>query len=196
MTIIQKINVSIKKKINFLSSVSTKSIVVQKKSIIFGSFLILFSVIFFFSINYITNKNIKNSNNLKEITETSEFSNLTNFLISKINSPYQEINYIINNNDTVEKILKKFKVRNEDIREISIQLKQKKLSNIYSGRKLSLIVKKLEDGTNSIVNFVYPINNTTSVEIRKSQDKFLVKENILQLYKKDVVVKNVIKNNL
>ena len=84
MTIIQKINVSIKKKINFLSSVSTKSIGVQKKSIIFGSFLILFSVIFFFSINYITNKNIKNSNNLKEITETSEFSNLTNFLISKI----------------------------------------------------------------------------------------------------------------
>ena len=196
MTIIQKINVSIKKKINFLSSVSTKSIVVQKKSIIFGSFLILFSVIFFFSINYITNKNIKNSNNLKEITETSEFSNLTNFLISKINSPYQEINYIINNNDTVEKILKKFKVRNEDIREISIQLKQKKLANIYSGRKLSLIVKKLEDGTNSIVNFVYPINNTTSVEVRKSQDKFLVKENILQLYKKEVVVKNVIKNNL
>ena len=196
MTIIQKIIVFIKKKINFLSSVSTKSIVVQKKSIIFGSFLILFSVIFFFSINYITNKNIKNSNNLKEITETSEFSNLTNFLISKINSPYQEINYIINNNDTVEKILKKFKVRNEDIREISIQLKQKKLSNIYSGRKLSLIVKKLEDGTNSIVNFVYPINNTTSVEIRKSQDKFLVKENILQLYKKEVVVKNVIKNNL
>ena len=196
MTIIQKINVSIKKKINFLSSVSPKSIVVQKKSIIFGSFLILFSVIFFFSINYITNKNIKNSNNLKEITETSEFSNLTNFLISKINSPYQEINYIINNNDTVEKILKKFKVRNEDIREISIQLKQKKLSNIYTGRKLSLIVKKLEDGTNSIVNFVYPINNTTSVEIRKSQDKFLVKENILQLYKKEVVVKNVIKNNL
>ena len=196
MTIIQKINVSIKKKINFLSAVSTKSIGVQKKSIIFGSFLILFSVIFFFSINYITNKNIKNSNNLKEITETSEFSNLTNFLISKINSPYQEINYIINNNDTVEKILKKFKVRNEDIREISIQLKQKKLSNIYSGRKLSLIVKKLEDGTNSIVNFVYPINNTTSVEIRKSQDKFLVKENILQLYKKEVVVKNVIKNNL
>ena len=196
MTIIQKINVSIKKKINFLSSVSTKSIVVQKKSIIFGSFLILFSVIFFFSINYITNKNIKNSNNLKEITETSEFSNLTNFLISKINSPYQEINYIINNYDTVEKILKKFKVRNEDIREISIQLKQKKLANIYSGRKLALIIKKLEDGTNSIVNLVYPINNTTSIEIRKSQGKFLVKENILQLYKKEVVVKNVIKNNL
>ena len=39
------------------------------------------------------------------------FSNLTNFLISKINSPYEEIKYIIKNNDTVEKILKKFKIK-------------------------------------------------------------------------------------
>jgi hypothetical protein len=37
----------------------------------------------------------------------------------------------------------------------------------------------------------YPINNTTVVEIRKSQNNFIVKENILQLYKKEVVVKNV-----
>ena len=44
------------------------------------------------------------------------FRNFTNFLISKINSPYEEINYVIENNDTVEKILKKFKVRNTDIK--------------------------------------------------------------------------------
>ena len=49
---------------------------------------------------------------------------------------------------------------------------------------------------NTVVNLVYPINNTTSVEIRKSQDNFFVKENILKLYKKEVVVKNTIKNNL
>ena len=86
---------------------------------------------------------MKKHNSFKEITKTNEFSNLSNFLISKINSPYEEINYIIKNNDTVEKILKKFKIRNEDIKDISIKLKQKKLSNIYSGRKLSLIIKKI-----------------------------------------------------
>ena len=58
------------------------------------------------------------------------------------------------------------------------------------------LLKKLEDGSNTLVNFVYPINNTASVEIRKSQNDFLVKENILQLYKKEVVVRNIIKNNL
>ena len=53
-----------------------------------------------------TKKNNENANNLKEITKNREFSNLTNFLISKINSPYEEIDYVIKNNDTVEKILK------------------------------------------------------------------------------------------
>ena len=47
-----------------------------------------------------------------------------------------------------------------------------------------------------MVNLVYPISNTSSIEIRKSKDIFVVKENILQLYKKEVVVKSIIKNNL
>ena len=130
------------------------------------------------------------------MTKTNEFSNFSNFLISKINSPYREINYIIKNNDSIEKILKNFKVRDDDIKNISIQLKQKKLVNIYSGRKLDLIIKKLADGSNTIVNLVYPLNNTTSIEIRKSQNNFVINENILQLYKREVVIKNIIKNNL
>ena len=197
MTIIGKINSLIKKKFNSLSPLNIKILQIQKSnSLILVSFLIVFSLIFFMSTNLIDKKNQSNANNLKEISENSEFSNLSNFLISKINSPYKEINYVIKNNDTVEKILKNYKVRNEDINSISIKLKQKKLTNIYSGRKISLILKKLNDDTFTVVNFIYPVNNTTSVEIRNSQNSFIIKENILQLYKKEVVVKNIIKNNL
>jgi murein DD-endopeptidase MepM/ murein hydrolase activator NlpD len=197
MAIIRKINTFIKKKIYLLSIVNLNTLKVYRLNpIIIVSFLIIFSSLFFITSNFIKKNNKENARNLKEIATTSEFSNLANFLISKINSPYEEVNYIIKNNDTVEKILKKFKVKNEDIKNISTKLKQRKLANIYSGRKLSLIIKKLEDGSNTIVSFVYPINNTTSVEIRKSNDDYLVKENILQLYKKEVVVRNVIKNNL
>jgi len=197
MTIIGKINSLIKKKFNFLYSLNIKILQIQKSNtLILVSFLIVFSVIFFMSTNLIDKKNQKNANNLKEISKNIEFSNLSNFLISKINSPYMEINYVIKNNDTVEKILKNYKVRNEDINSISIKLKQKKLTNIYSGRKVSLILKKLNDDTYTVVNFVYPVNNTTTVEIRSSQNNFIIKENILQLYKKEVVVKNVIKSNL
>ena len=197
MALIQKISLFIKKKINIVSLLDTKIFRIRKfNPIILISFLVIFSLIFFITSNVINKKNKENASNFKEITQTNDFLNLTNFFKSKINSPYKEIDYTIKNNDTVEKILKQFKIRNKDIRNISLKLKERKLTNIYSGRKLSLILKKLEDGSNTIVNFVYPINNTTSVEIRKYQNDFLLKENILQLYRKEVVVKNVIKNNL
>jgi len=197
MTIIQKIATFTKKKLNFFSFINPKVLQVKEFSpFVLVTFFIFFSTLFFISSNLIQKKNNKDSDNLKEITKNTEFSNLTNYLISKINSPYEEINYVIKNNDTVEKILKKYKIRNEDIGEISVQLKERKLANIYSGRRLSLIFKKLENGTNTIVHLVYPINNITSVEIRKSQNNFEVRENILQLNRKEVVIKNVIKNNL
>ena len=197
MTFIQKINSFIKKKYSVLSSINAKSLRIEKFNPFFLiSFLIGFTFIFFISSNLIHKKNDKNISNLKEVTKNNEFSNFTSFLISKINSPYEEINYVIKNNDSVEKILKKFNINNDDIKTISIKLKQKKLTNIYSGRNLSLIIKKLDNGSNTLINFLYPINNTSSIEIRKFQDSFLVKENILQLYKKEVVVKNVIKDNL
>tara|TARA_E500000178_G_scaffold347193_1_gene400063 strand:- start:1413 stop:2759 length:1347 start_codon:yes stop_codon:yes gene_type:complete len=197
MAIIRKISVFIKNKINFLSFLDTKVLKIQKfNPFLLISFLVIFSIIFFITSSLINKENTKNKNNFKEITNSGEFSSLTNFLISKINSPYSEINYVIKNNDTIEKILKRFKINSKDIKNISVKLKEKKLTNIYSGRKLSLIIKKLEDGSNTVVNILYPVNNTTSIEIRKSQNNFLIKENILQLYKKEVVVKNIIKNNL
>ena len=78
----------------------------------------------------------------------------------------------------------------------SKKLRKRKFSNIYSGRKLTLILKKLESGSNAIINLVYPVSKTTTIEVRKSQNDFIINENILKLYKKEVVVRNIIKNNL
>ncbi|MDC0858784.1 peptidoglycan DD-metalloendopeptidase family protein [Pelagibacteraceae bacterium] len=160
------------------------------------SFIVFFSILFFIVTSLIAHKNKVNDDNFKEVLKTNEFLNLTNYFSSKINSPYEEIKYVIKNNDSIEKILKNYNIKNEDIKEISLKLKEKKLSNIYSGRKLSLIYKKLQNNTNTVVNLVYPVNNTSSIEIRKSQNNFIVKENILQLYKKEVVIRSIIKNNL
>mgnify|MGYP001276159969 CR=1 FL=1 len=197
MTLIQKIKNFIHKKYNLFSIISPKNLqILDFKPIVLISFIIIFSGIFFISMNLIHKKNKNSMNNFKEITENNEFSNLANFFISKINSPYKEVEYVIKNNDTVEKILKKYKIRDNDIKKISLKLKEKKLTNIYSGRKVLIILKKLEDGSTTLINFLYPINSTTSVEVRKIQNDFTVKENILQLYKKEVVVKKVITNNL
>ena len=154
------------------------------------------SAFFYGTASHLKKENLKNENNLKIVTKSNEFTKLTDFLVSKIKSPYKESKYTIKNNDTIEKILRQFNIKNSDIKVISDKLKRKNLSSIYSGRELSIIFKKLEDGSNTIVNLLFPINNTSSIEVRKSQNDFLITENILKLYKKEVVVKNVINNNL
>ena len=197
MTINQILTNLLKKKNNFISIARFNEIKLRNYNflmILVASVGLLAFFIFYSSL--IDKKDIENKKNLKEITKSSEFSKITNFFTAKIHSPYNEVKYKIKNNDTVEKILKNFNIRNQDIKNISFKLKQKKLSNIYSGRELSLIYKKLEDGSFTVVNLLYPISNTSSIEVRKTQDIFLVKENITRLYKKEVVVKNDIKNNL
>jgi len=197
MAIIQKIRGFYKKKFSHLNSISAiKSKTLNFNPLIFISFIVFFSILFFTASNIINKKNEDARSNLEEVAESNEFSNLINYLASKINHPYEEVSYVIKNNDTIEKILKNYNIKDNDIRKISTKLREKKLSSIYSGRKISLIYKKLEDSSNTVVNLIYPVNNTSSVEVRAFQSDFIVKENILQLYKKEVVARNVIKNNL
>jgi len=197
MAIIQIINNFFKKRLNFLPSIRVNKVkFINFKPIVILSFIVFFSILFFTISNLLNKKNNENRDNLTKVANSNEFSNLTNYFISKINSPYEEVNYVIKNNDTIEKILKNYNIRSIDIKNIIIKLKEKKLSNIYSGRKLSLIYKKIDNKSNAIVNLVYPVSNTSSIEIRRTKDNFLVQENILQLYKKETVVRNVIKNNL
>ena len=197
MTIIHYFNTIFRKiKKSELSFKLSKIKILNFNIVILFFFIVFFSLLYFVSLNLVSKKNLNNQENLSDISKSNEFSQIFNFLVAKINSPYKDIKYTIKKNDSVEKILNQFNIRNEEVKEISLKLKQKKLTNIYSGRELKLIYKKLENQTNSVVSLLFPINNTSSIEVRKSKNKFIVKENILQLYKKEVVIKSVIKNNL
>ena len=166
------------------------------KYLVYFLSLILFFGVFIVISNLINQKNKIENQNLNSIVKSEEFLNLSDYLVSKINSPYREIKYLIQRNDTIEKILKKLNINTNDIKIISTNLKQKKLTNIYVGRTLSVVLKKLDDKSNTIVNLSYPVNNTLNIEIRKSKNDYIVKENVLKLNKKEVVIKNEIKNNL
>ena len=197
MTIIQIFSNFFKKKLDIRASIKTnKSKILSLNPIVFLTLIVIFSIVFFSINNLMTQRSIEKKNNIKTIAASNEFSKFTNFVISKLNSPYSEIKYLIKSNDSIEKILKKYQIKSEDINEISTKLKRKKLSNIYSGRELSMVLKKLNNETITVVKLNFPITNTSSVEVRKLQDTFTVKENILKLYKKEIVVKNSITNNL
>ena len=198
MTLIQSFYNLIKKgKLNVAMVIKTnRNKIFDNRRITLLSLIILFGIIFYFLTNASSNKIREDKDNLAVITNSKDFSNLAQYFISKIQSPYVDIKYLIKNNDSVEKILKAYDIRIEDIKVISTKLKNKKLSNIYSGRELVLIFKKLENNKNTVINLKFPISNTTSIEVRKVKENYIVKENILRLNKKEVVVKNSIKNNL
>ena len=197
MTIIEIFSNFFKNKLNTMSFKRySKSKSISLNPIVLISILTIITALFFLVYNINNQKNEQNEKNFNEITKSSEFSNLKNFFVSKINSPYAEIKYIIKNNDSIELILKKFNIQDEDIKKISVKLKQKEQTNIYSGRELTLIFKKQSNGANTLINLLYPINNTSSIEVRKNREDFFVRENTLQLYKKEVVIKSIIKNNL
>ncbi len=197
MTIIQKFTNFYKKNFDFNIFFNISKVkVINTNSFILLGLIIFFLTVLYSVTNFISKTNSVKKDNLQMVTNSSEFSNFTIFLLGKINSPYKEVTYTIKNNDSIEKIMKNFSINEKDIKMISFELKKRKLTNIYSGRELKLILKKIENKGNKVVNLLFPINNTTSIEVRKSRDGFVVKENILKLYKKEVVVKNKITNNL
>ena len=142
----------IKKKVFVPSQINVESLKNLSLSPVY--FLIAIAIVgsafFYVTASHLKKENLKNENNLKVVTKSNEFTKLTDFLISKIKSPYKESKYNIKNNDTIEKILRQFNIRNSDIKIISDKLKRKNLSSIYSGRELSIIFKKLGDGSNTI----------------------------------------------
>ncbi len=198
MTLIQSFHNLIKKgRLNVAMVIKTnRNKIFDNRRVTLLSLIIVFGIIFYFLTNASSNKIRENKDNLAVVTNSKDFSNLAQYFISKIQSPYVDVKYLIKNNDSVEKILKNYDIRIEDIKSISTKLKNKKLSNIYSGRELILIFKKLDNNKNTVINLKFPISNTTSIEVRKVKENYIVKENILRLNKKEVVVKNSIKNNL
>ena len=122
---------------------------------------------------------------------------LKNYLLNQIKSPFLEYDYIVQNNDTVESILKKFSVKESEINFIVTKIKKKSLSNITPKQKMEFVLKRKKNKKNmEIVKIKYPLSKTTFVVIDKSKDKFEITKNITELFMRNVVVEGTISNNL
>ena len=160
------------------------------------SFLVFFFIYIFFS-NQIETSNEMKEKKLVNLVGSYEFKNFKNFFLQSLKSPYTEYKYTIKTNDSIEKILRNFNVESNEIKQIVNKLKEKKLMNIYAGREVSIIVKKTSEKENSVVSIFYPISNVLKVTVRKDEDAgYIATKNIIRLTKKEVVIKNSIKDNL
>ena len=166
------------------------------KLIIYPIIFLVAFIIYFTTYNSINNQKIQNEKNLEKFLNSKNYSDNKEPFFDSLKSPYTEFSYKIENNDSIGRILKKFRVSDNEIQRIIEGLKKKKLTNIYAGRDLSIVLKKLDNEYYSVLNILYPINNTLSVEIRKNKELIEIKENILKLNRKEAVIKNTINNNL
>ena len=164
--------------------------------IIYTSIILISFTVYLMTYNFINNQQKSNEQRLEKFFSTGEVQDLKNSFFKSLKSPYSEFNYKIENNDSIGKILNKFKIPEDEIRKIIDGLKKKKLTNIYAGRELYIVLKKTEKDSNKVISIFYPINNTLRVEIKKNKNNFDINENILKLNKKEVVVRNTIDNNL
>ena len=171
------------------------SIRFERSNLIVFSFLFIIAVALVFYLDSGVKK--KRLEQIDFFVSNNQTVLLKNYLLNQIKSPFLEYDYIVQNSDTVEKILKKFSVKQSEINFVIIKIKKLGLSNIIPGQKVQFVLKRGADKTDmEIVKIKYPISKTTFVNIDKTKDKLEITKNITELFKRDVVVKGAISNNL
>ena len=132
------------------------------------------------------------------LDQKSDVINFKKFLLNQIRSPFININYEIKQGDTIQKILKKYKVKNREIQTVISEYKKfGKSSQLALGKKIDIIIEKRTEESNSIIKFSIPITKSTTIEITKNEENKLTSKKIItKLYKRKVLAENIIKNNL
>ena len=177
---------------------------VLKKNWDESKYLIL-SVIFITSILLLTvvyksdEKIIKKTATVAISYENPDLKTFKKFLLNQIKSPFTNLNYEIKKGDTIQKILKKLKVQNNDIQNVIDQYKKYGNPNkLLVGNKIDIIVEKsLSTNKKTIVKFSAPITKSTTIAITKNEDNKIISNKIItKLYKRKILSENIIKKNL
>ena len=167
----------------------------QKKYPFYFILMGFFFIIFILVLNQIKSHTEFKKDNFNSFLKSEEFSNIKGFIVENIKSPYKEYNYTVENNDTIEKVLKKFNIDNDEINSLISGVIKKKLTKISPGAPVQIITKE-EKGTNKIISLFYSIDAVNSVEAKRNKNGFDISKITLKLNKKEIVLSNTIKNNL
>ena len=164
----------------------------------YSIFTLIIAVLLLVTITYKNENSIKNEKT-DTVFEYKSIDEIKNFLLRKINSPYVNVSYEITSGDSIQKILKKYKIKNSDIQNVILQYKKYSDPNkLSTGKKIDIIVQKNQSGEeNSIAKFAAPITKSTSIEIiRNAEDEIISNKIITKLYKKNKFAESVIVDNL
>jgi len=142
---------------------------------------------------------IKKSKSIEISYESPDLKTFKKFLLNQINSPFTNLNYEIKNGDTIQKILKKLKVQNNEIQTVINQYKKYGNPNqLLVGNIINIIIEKnLTTNKNFVVKFSVPVTKSTTIGIIRDEDNKITSQKIItKLYKKKTLAENIITKNL
>ena len=196
MSTVNRFLTNINKKISSLKRERIKILSPKMEEIVLITSSILFIFFIYFAITYNSILEKKRIESIDSFLSNNQTVLLKNYILNQVKSPYLEYDYIVKDNDTIEKILKKFSIKNDEIIFIVKKIKKMNLSNIVPNQKINFILKRGKASKNiEIVKINYPLSKTTFVQIDKRKEKIEIKKNITELFKKDIVVESKISNN-
>ena len=170
----------------------------KEKTIYFILFAFLITILLLVSVVY------KNDEGIKKIetnilSHNQELILVKQFFFNSLKSPFTNINYEIKSGESIQKILQKLKIKNNEIQLVINHFKKYGNPNqLLAGNRIDIVVKEnLSKKDNSIVKFSIPITKSTTIEIiRDEEDKITSKKIITKLYKRKILAENIIINNL
>jgi len=171
-----------------------------KKTSYFGLLVFIITVLLLVAVAYKSDKKIvKKSDSFKTLAEVPDIETFKKFVLNQIKSPFSNINHEIKKGDTIQKILKKYKVSNNEIGKIINQYKKyAKSKQLIAGNMVNIILEKnIKTEQNSLLKFSIPITKSTTVEIFKNSENQIVSKKIItKLYKKKILSEGIIIKNL
>jgi len=170
----------------------------KEKAIYFILFAFLITILLLVSVVY------KNDEGIKKIetnilSHNQELILVKQFFLNSLKSPFTNINYEIKSGESIQKILQKLKIKNNEIQLVINHFKKYANPNqLLVGNRIDIVVKEnLSKKDNSIVKFSIPITKSTTIEIiRDEEDKITSKKIITKLYKRKILAENIIIKNL
>jgi len=170
----------------------------KEKTIYFILFTFLITILLLVSVVY------KNDEGIKKIetnilSHNQELILVKQFFLNSLKSPFTNINYEIKSGESIQKILQKLKIKNNEIQLVINHFKKYGNPNqLLVGNRIDIVVKEnLSKKDNSIVKFSIPITKSTTIEIiRDEEDKITSKKIITKLYKRKILAENIIIKNL
>ena len=170
----------------------------KEKTIYFILFAFLITILLLVSVVY------KNDEGIKKIetnilSHNQELILVKQFFFNRLKSPFTNINYEIKSGESIQKILQKLKIKNNEIQLVINHFKKYGNPNqLLVGNRIDIVVKEnLSKKDNSIVKFSIPITKSTTIEIIKDEeDKITSKKIITKLYKRKILAENIIIKNL